>query len=275
MELIDFHAHMGNLFRHKVPWRPLSAHQLVDIMDRHGISMAVLLPCESPEAAPGYFTTEQALRARDLYPDRFVAFASVDPRMPNFEAQLEVFVDREGCSGIGEVINGLPFDHPRNRAIYAIANDRGLPLVFDINVYSLMDTPRLERLEACLRDFPRCTFVGHGPGFWAAISGDYDGSGGYPSGPVKPGGAVDRLMADYANLWADISAQSGYNAMTRDPGFTQGFVQRHFRKLLFGTDIMGPGWDLKQVRWLRELSAPEEVKQAIASGNARRLLGLD
>ncbi|MBC7289087.1 MAG: amidohydrolase family protein [Armatimonadetes bacterium] len=272
--MIDFHVHMGNLFRYRWPHRPLTVHQLIDIMDRHGIEIGVLLPCESPEAAPGYFLTEDALRARDTYPDRLIAFASVDPRMPNFVEQLEVFINQCGCAGIGEVINSLPFDDPRNKAIYAMANDLELPVVFDMNRGYCWDDPHLPRLEACLQEFPKCIFVGHGPAFWAAISGDYRGEGGYPTGPIQPGGAVDRLLAAYPNLYADLSAHSGYNAVTRDPEFAFGFVQRHFQKLLFGTDIMGPGWELKQVEWLRSLDVPQEVKSAIAHGNARRLLRL-
>ncbi len=272
--MIDFHVHMGNLFRYRWPPRPLTAHQLIDIMDRHGIQVSVLLPCESPEAAPGYFLTEDALAARDLYPERLVAFASVDPRMSRCAEQLEVFISRCGCEGIGEVINSLAFDDPRNKAIYAVADHYGLPLVFDMNRDFCWDDPQLTRLEACLQEFPNCKFVGHGPAFWAAISGDYQGGGGYPSGPVAPGGAVDRLLAEYPNLYADISAHSGYNAMTRDPRFALEFVKRHYRKLLFGTDIMGPGWELKQVAWLQSLPVDEEIRDAIAFGNARELLGL-
>lgn len=273
--MIDFHVHMGNLFRHRAPHAPLTAQQLVDNMNRLGISISVLLPCESPEAAPGYFLTDEALRARDLYPDRLIAFCAVDPRMSRCVEQIDAFVKHYGCKGFGEHINSLAFDDPRNIAIYAKCDELGLPLVFDMNRDYCYDDPRLTRLERCLREFPNVKFVGHGPAFWAAISGDNDGRGGYPSGPVVPGGAVDRLLAEYDNLYADISAHSGYNAMTRDPDFTLKFVGRHWRKLLFGSDIMGPGWHVPQIEWLRTADICDEMRQAIAEGNARRLLGLE
>ncbi len=281
--MIDFHVHLGNLYRHGRPPRAaLSAHQLIERMNREGIDKSVLLPLESPEGAAGYFLTEDAIAARDLYPERLIAFVSVDPRQPHAAEQIDVFVKREGCRGFGELINGLAFDDERNKMVYAKCDEYGLPLVFEINATYCYDDPQLSRLEACLWEFPNCMFCGHGPGFWAAISGDNDGcergsvrgQGGYPTGPVMPGGAMDRLLAECANLYADLSAHSGYNALTRDPEFTQGFVDRHWRKLLFATDYMGPDQPLPQVEWLAALDVASEVRQAIGSGNARRLLGL-
>lgn len=92
---------------------------------------------------------------------------------------------------------------------------------------------------------------------------------------MAPGGALDRLLERYENLYLDLSARSGYNALTRDPDFTAGFVARHWRRMLFGTDIVFPGDPLPIVGWLRNLAVPEEVREAIAEGNARRVLGLD
>ena len=64
--MIDFHVHIGNLYRHSYPNNiGLSVHQLIERMNREGIEMSVLLPLESPEGAFGYFLTEQAIEARD------------------------------------------------------------------------------------------------------------------------------------------------------------------------------------------------------------------
>lgn len=43
-------------------------------------------------------------------------------------------------------------------------------------------------------------------------------------------------MSDYANLYGDLSAGSGANALTRDPDFAQDFLERHYKKLLWGSD---------------------------------------
>lgn len=58
----------------------------------------------------------------------------------------------------------------------------------------------------------------------------------YPKGPVKRGGITDKLLADFPNLYGDLSANSGRNALARDPEFTAGFLARHQNKLMFGSD---------------------------------------
>ncbi len=53
---------------------------------------------------------------------------------------------------------------------------------------------------------------------------------------MTPGGLTDRYLADYPNLYADMSAGSGLNALTRDEGHTPGFLERHQNKILYGSD---------------------------------------
>jgi hypothetical protein len=274
--MIDIHAHFGTLQREQYPDRPpLTAPQLLDRMNREGIDIAALLPLESPEGGWGYLLTEQVVEARKLYPERFVPFLCVDPRYPRIEEFIDHFVEVHGCAGFGEHVNGLEFDHPLNMRIYRRCDAHGLPLVFEISKTQFChDDVGLPRLERCLRDFPNVAWCGHGPGFWAAISGDDDGEPGYPDGPVTPGGAIDRLMGLYDNLYLDLSAYSGYNAMTRDPEFTAGFVNRHWERMLLGTDIVYPNAPLPILKWLRELDVSAEMREAIADGNARKLLGL-
>jgi predicted TIM-barrel fold metal-dependent hydrolase len=268
---------MGNMARERYPATPpLSAHQLVDRMNREGIDVAVLLPLESPEGSWGYLLTEQVVEARNTFPERFIAFLCVDPRYPLAASFIDHFVQRHGCMGFGEHVNGLAFDDPLNMAIYAKCDEYGLPLVFEINkTYYCHDDVGLPRLEHCLRAFPNVKWCGHGPGFWAAISGDDDGRPGYPSGPVTPGGAIDRLLAEYDNLYLDLSARSGYNALTRDPEFTQGFLERHWQRMLLGTDIVHANDELPILEWLRRVDVSDGVRAAIADGNARRVLELD
>ncbi len=273
--MIDFHAHFGNLCRERYPQTPpLSIHQLVDRMNREGIDRAVLLPLESPEGSWGYLLTEQVVEARNLYPERFIAFCCVDPRYPLSTQFIDHFVRYHDCKGFGEHVNGLVFDDPLNKALYATCDEYGLPLVFEINkTHFCHDDVGLPRLERCLNDYPNIKWCGHGPGFWSAISGDDDGKPGYPKGPITPGGALDRLLAAYNNLYLDLSAFSGYNALTRDPEFTAGFVARHWNKMLFGTDIVKANDRLPIVQWLNTLDVTEEIRQAIAEGNAKQLLG--
>ena len=79
-------------------------------------------------------------------------------------------------------------------------------------------------------------FIGHGDLFWAHISSDVPADRGYPAGPIKSGGLTDRWLSDFPNLYADMSANSGNNALSRDTRFTRDFLVRHKNKLIFGSD---------------------------------------
>ncbi|MBI2297436.1 MAG: amidohydrolase family protein [Armatimonadetes bacterium] len=273
--MIDFHLHFGRMYRSSYPAKPpLSVHALVDWMNRNGVDIGVLLPLESPEGGWGYLLTEDVVEARNAYPERFVAFVCADPRYPLAAQQIDYFVKHHGCRGFGEHVCEGAFDGERNLVLYRRCEEHGLPVVFEINTDYCSDEVGLPRLARCLREFPNVAWCGHGPGFWCAISADDDRTCGYPTGPIVPGGAIDRLMEKYDNLWLDLSAGSGNVALTRDPEFTLGFVERWWSRMLFGTDYLGPGQPIPQFDWLRDLAVSDEVRDAIAFGNARRLLGL-
>src|SRR6185503_8522130 len=52
----------------------------------------------------------------------------------------------------------------------------------------------------------------------------------------QAGWSTDKWLAEFPNLYADMSANSGNNALSRDTAFTRQFITRHQRKLLFGSD---------------------------------------
>jgi hypothetical protein len=146
--------------------------------------------------------------------------------------------------------------------------------------------------ESILKAYPRTTFIGHADAFWANVSADYRNEAAYPAGPIKRGGVTDRLLGDYANLFGDLAANSGNNAMSRDAAFTADFLKRHRHKLLFGSDCScmdGRGGGVSQnnnpaaARMAGKCVAREtlsllkratagDVFQTIVWGNAHRLL---
>ena len=130
---------------------------------------------------------------------------------------------------------------PRMRALYrSLRGSCGFPCCFTWTS-SVVSTRRgFPGSSGVLKAFSKVTFIGHGPGFWASISGDVTARemGGYPRGPVKPGGALDRLFDRYPNLWGDLSAGSGAGALARDRAFGQRFLIRRADRLLFGSDYL-------------------------------------
>ncbi len=272
--LIDFHVHLRKPQSWTYPASyGLSAEQLIARMNREGIDKSVLLPIESPEGSE-YFLNEDAVAARDDYPERLIAFVAVDPRRNRAQERIAAYVEKCGCKGFGEHKNSLDFDDPLSEAVYEVCNQYELPLVFHMDPTLCVDEVGLPRLAKMAQKYEKVKFVGHGPGFWRAISADDDRSGGYPSGPIEPGGALDRLLSEHENIYGEFSAGSGHNALTRDPQFTEGFVERHHDKLIFGTDYLQAGQKLPQVEWLAGLDIPIEWRQQMAYGNAERITNI-
>jgi predicted TIM-barrel fold metal-dependent hydrolase len=240
-----------------------------------------VLPLVSPESSSYLNLTERALAGAKQFPDRLVPFCCVDPRTSyvggrkGLTAMVKEYVD-QGAKGFGEHKAGLPIDHKQMMALYEVCDDLKLPVLFHCDNLRGTDQVGLPGLEHVLSTFPNVNFIGHGPGFWASISGDLPagGLGSYPKGPVKPGGALDRLLDAYKNLWCDLSAGSGANAIGRDRDFGVKFLVRRADRLLFGTDYLKPGQEVPQFELLASFDLPGDLRARIERGNAAKLLGL-
>ena len=288
--LIDVHAHIGRLNPDRREM--LDANDLVNKMDVWGIDKScVHCLSEHPEAHYLESDTEDVIAACSKYPDRLIPFCLIDPRFGtnddkmDFSYRLEEYVAR-GCKGMGEMLPKMYFDDPRCLNLFRQVGEFGLPIIFDMNDspnhYGLRDDYGLPRLEKALQECPNTVLVGHGPTFWAEISKEVpEQRAGYPNGPVVPGGAVPRLMEKYENLWADLSAGSGYTGITRDEQFGLEFLDQFQDKLMFGTDHCSryinnpeaPIVDFMQ-RVREEKLLSEEACDKMASGNAIRLMDL-
>ena len=264
--------------------------QLIGMMDAMGVDMGVLLPLVSPECRTQYTPTEDMLDVCEKHPDRFIPFCNIDPRAEsnspsaNLGRQLEYYKSR-GCKGLGEITANLAFTDPFVLNLFAHCQACELPVLFHIaprfgGVYGLVDELHLPGLERCLRLFPDLILIGHSQPFWSEVDpGVTEGDrNSYPDGPVAPDGAVPRLMRTYPNLYADISAGSGYNALTRDRDFGIAFLTEFKDRVFFGTDICSPRNDPKQAQLLRGLRAEgavsEDVFENVSWRNVDRVLGL-
>jgi len=273
---VDIHTHIGRTWNGDPP---LTADGLLAWMDAHNIIKAVVLPLVSPESSSYLNLTEQALDAAKQHPDRLIPFCCIDPRTSyrggraGLRSMIQKYVDA-GAKGLGEHKAGLPIDHPKMMAIYEVCEDLHLPVLFHMDGERGTDAPGLPGLERALSQFPTVNFIGHGPGFWASISGGIAPAdlGGYPTGPVQPGGALDRLFATHRNLWGDLSAGSGANAFSRDRTFGQTFLIRHSDRLMFGTDYLKPGQEVPQFDLLPSFDLPPDIRARIERANALSLL---
>jgi uncharacterized protein len=275
---VDIHTHLGQTWN---TTKPLSADALLAWMDQNEISQAVVLPLVSPESSSYLLTTDFVLAETKAHRDRLIPFCSVDPRtsysggLRGLVDMLKKYVDA-GAKGFGEHKPGVKIDDPRNMTIYAACGELKLPVLFHLDEQRNMDAPGLPGLENALKQNPLTQFIGHGPGWWASISGAVSQAdlARYPDGPVAAGGAIDALMDKYANLHGDLSAGSGARAISRDPAFGREFLLRRADRLMFGTDFLAPAQEVPQLTLFRQMQLPGDVQAKVFRDNARRLLGL-
>ena len=230
-------------------------------------------------------------------PGRFTWFHSHDVTKPDAEQVLTQAV-KEGAQGFGEMKFHVAADGPELRRMYALAADLQVPILIHFQEVDhfpnegTWSTGYAKTFESVLKAHPKTRFIGHADAFWANVSADYHNEAAYPTGPIKRGGVTDRWLGDYANLFGDLAANSGNNALSREPEFTADFLKRHQDKLLFGSDCAcsdGHGGGVSQgsnpaaarmngkcvaretLGLLKRSTAPE-VFQKLVWGNVHRLL---
>jgi uncharacterized protein len=182
----------------------------------------------------------QALQA--AAPGRFPTwFHSYDVTRPDAERVLTQAV-KDGAQGFGEMKFHVAADGPELRRVYALAADLHVPILVHFQEVDhfpnegTWSTGFAQTFASVLKAYPRTTFIGHADAFWANLGADYHNEAAYPTGPIRRGGVTDRWLGDHPNLFGDISANSGNNALSRDPEFIADFLTRRQDKLLFGSD---------------------------------------
>ena len=197
-----------------------------------GVSHAVLLT-----PAPAEDRAKQEMERR---PGRFARSVATDPAKADADQIIRDAL-KGGAVSIGELKYHLALNSPEMVRAYGIAADMKVPVMMHIQNFAhfpgeMPYNTGYPEFDKVLRAHPRTTFIGHGDLFWAHISADVPTDRGYPPGPIKKGGLTDKWLSEFPNFYADMSANSGNNALSRDPEFTKGFVKRHQSKLIFGSD---------------------------------------
>lgn len=220
--VIDMHFHMRRTPELNI------AHQ-----QGAGVTAANLLARYDSAAAVAPLQAE--------YPAMFPSwFGSADVARPDAQTLLTQAV-KAGARGFGELKYPVASDGPEMRRVYDLAAELDVPVLIHFQEIGQAAAPGgyntgIKRFGTILKAYPRTKFIGHADAFWANISADYHEQEAYPTGPIVPGGVTDKLLSDYPNLFADTSANSANNALSRDPAFTVDFLKRHQDKLHFGSD---------------------------------------
>ena len=283
--IIDCHNHPD--------WHGHDLKSFIANMDRYGIDKTWILSWEAPvdeydPASTNCFpptgnkqpiSFERCVSYIERAPERFIPGYAPDPRDPFSIDKLRSAVSIYGVRVYGELKLRMMYDNPDAVRMFRVCGELGLPVIVHID-YEFDRGSRYPRpnywygggIEAFGRALLLCpdtTFLGHAPGFWAHISGDdqFDKEA-YPKGPVLPGGRLVELMHRHPNLYCDISAGSGHNALSRDKTFTRTFLTDFQDRVLYGRDY----FDNIHQELLNSLGLEPEVLDKIYYKNALKLV---
>lgn len=249
---IDIHAHATPFPEFAPPIQTgeplISAEELIARYDELGIEKGILLPLNSSEYHYEQVTSLDAKYVADKHPERFLWFCGIDPRTcgnnPKADiSKLLMHYKNIGAKGVGELTAQLYTDDPLMDNLFYHCAECDMPVTIHIapkfgDCYGIVDELGLPRLEKMLKKHKKLKIFGHSLLFWSEISADVteETRNRYPKGKVKDG-RLAYLMREYENLYCDLSATSGSNAMMRDPEYAARFIEEFSDRIMYGCDI--------------------------------------
>jgi predicted TIM-barrel fold metal-dependent hydrolase len=267
-EIIDLHQHTNYSGRND--------ERMIRHQRAMGIKWTVLLPAGRLYGLAANCGGNKSVRKIAIKnPRNYVHFANEISDHPECIATIETFL-KKGAVGIGEQKFRVECDSKHIQRIAELAQEYDVPVLmhFEHGNYNT----GIERFHTILEKFPKVNFIGHAQTWWGNIDKKHDQTVMYPKGSVTPGGISDRLMGDYPNMFGDLSAGSGLNALIRDEAHTVKFIHRHREKLIYGSDcndIIGRGPSCsgsRAIGTIRRLIPDTKIQNKLFSGNIRRIV---
>ena len=280
MKKIDIHAHttmLENGFS-SLTRRRIMPHELKMEYEKLGIEKGFILPLLSPEGLYSVQSNEEAEYIANNNSDFLYWCCNVDPRMmrnapdADLSGLLNSFKER-GAVAVGEVTANMYIDDPYLENLFYHCSLCGLPAIIHMaprhgGDYGIIDDLGMPRLEKLLKKYPKLTIVGHSQCFWSEIGNEIDDTtrSGYPKGKVNEG-RLAKILRECPNLCCDLSAGSGFNALSRDPDYAYRFIEEFSDILMFGSDFVVPN----QVNYLSEWLDTSFEKGYISEENYKKI----
>ena len=286
MKKIDLHLHLTPFQIPKLGKMNLaSAKSMIPHLEELGIGKGVLM--SSAEKGLPFGTNKANRKISQQFPDRYRWMCAVDPKGKEPVYDRLARFKSQGAIGVGELTTNRRLDDPFLQELFAAAEKLGMPVTVHMSPevgfsYGVVDEPGLPLLEQVLEKFPDLNILGHSQTFWIEMSADApkdkEGRNSWGQGKIIPGGRVPELFEKYPNLWGDLSANSGGNAIMRDPEFGLWFLETYAERLFFATDMVNADMVFPLGAWLDEMVAAGKLSQRaydlICFGNAQRVFGL-
>ncbi|HQK95347.1 MAG TPA: amidohydrolase family protein [Armatimonadota bacterium] len=247
--VVDVHCHMG-------PWAAFVVHEggpagMVRTMDRCGIDWACIAPHAAigPDFGGG---NDEAARARDEIPGRFIAYCTLNGRYPAEANAAEL--DR--CLAMGfrgiklhPAVHQTPLDGPNLRPAFETASARELPVLVHTWHNDALASPAM--FEALCHDFPGIRFIlGH--------------TGGSPEGADQYLALAPKCEHVYFDLCGSLMNLGMIERIVDAAGD---------ERVLFGSDL--PFIDCRpMLGYIGFSRVSDESKRRILGLNAARLFGL-
>jgi len=286
--IIDTHLHMAydGLGSFVERFNVSDGKAFVDYMEKHSVTHGIILSGGEFEGTIGPNIDVCALAHR--YPERFSWLCNIDITKQEGLAERLDHYKALGAKGVGEFVMNYRIDDPMLESLLAACEELDMPFLFHMSPkegfnYGIIDDFGLPLLEKALIKYPNLKVVGHSQPIWYEIGGDmlsdYQARNEYPEGPVKPGGRLPELLEKYKNFYCDLSANSGGNAVMRDPEFGYHFLEKFQKQLVFATDMVNTKMKFPLIDFLREAVLHKKISKKayenICFNNAVKLFKLD
>ena len=287
MNKIDLHLHLtleqlpkqNNMFIS-------SAENMIPHLEKLGIKKGVLMSGGEKQSPIG--SNDENKRICEKYPEHFSWMCNLD------YVDVDTVYDRlakyksEGAIGVGELMINKRIDDLFLDKVFESCEKLDMPVLFHMSPeegfsYGVVDDSGLPLLEELLKKYPKLKVIGHSQSFWIEMSGDApkdrDGRNSWGNGKVTSGGRIPELFAKYPNLYGDLSANSGGQAIMRDLEFGLKFLEQYADRLFFATDMVNTDIVFPLGQWLDEQlelgNITKDTYEKICYKNAQEILRLE
>lgn len=210
--IIDINASIGHYaFRHL---RFNTAEKLVGVMDRHGITRAVVTSSPALFYRDAHRGNEELFEETRNYRDRFINVATVNPTYAGWQSDLAEAIERWQMKAVTLVpeYHGYKLTDERGRAALARISDYGVPLLLRQRIEDGRQRHSWDRAEdltlasvlEVATAYPKLRFI---LANWTGVDGD----------KLAGAGLKGRCLIDFARMGVVYSTVSGWRAQQEIP----------------------------------------------------------